>query len=120
MFDRKKWQKEYNIKNKDWLWPYYKKWRWDLKIDVLTHYSKGIPKCMCKGCNVKEIKFLTLDHVNNDGYLDKKHGMGTSYYLWLRRNKYPKTVKLQVLCFNCNCAKGSFGKCPHEDMRDGR
>lgn len=31
---------------------------------------------------------------------------------WQRKNNYPKGF--QVLCHNCNLAKGFYGKCPHQ------
>lgn len=33
---------------------------------------------------------------------------------WLRRNNYPNGF--QVLCHNCNMAKGFYGKCPHQSI----
>ena len=32
-------------------------------------------------------------------------------YQWLKANSYPDGF--QILCFNCNCAKGAYGECPH-------
>jgi hypothetical protein len=37
---------------------------------------------------------------------------GVRFYSWLRRNNYPEGY--QVLCFNCNIAKGLYGVCPHQ------
>ena len=31
---------------------------------------------------------------------------------WLEKNNFPSGF--QILCWNCNFAKGSLGKCPHE------
>ncbi len=33
-------------------------------------------------------------------------------FKWIINNGYPDY--LQILCLNCNKAKGSYGKCPHE------
>jgi len=44
-----------------------------------------------------------------------KHGMDMSsdvLYSWLKKNNFPKGF--QVLCMNCNFAKGKLGKCPHQ------
>ena len=89
-----------------------------LKLFILQYYSKNeIPFCKC--CNEKEIKFLCLDHINGGG---KKHrqevGEGTNFYRWLKNNNYPKG--LQVLCYNCNMAKGFWGKCPHQREKNER
>lgn len=73
--------------------------------------------CVIHSCDVTEPDFLTIDHVNGGG---RQHRIsigksGGDFYAWLVRNNYPKGF--QVLCFNCNCAKGFFGKCPHEDSK---
>jgi len=76
---------------------------------------------MC--CGEAEQKFLTLDHINNDGYMFRKRSKeskaefsaGTHYWAWLVRNKFPKEHKLQVLCMNCNWGKRqNGGVCPHK------
>lgn len=33
------------------------------------------------------------------------------FYRWIKKNGFPDSV--QVLCWNCNCAKGIYGYCPH-------
>jgi hypothetical protein len=77
-----------------------------LKDEVYAAY--GGYKCVC--CGEKETKFLTLDHINEDGYKDRRWGMG--FYTWLIRNNFPPIV--QILCFNCNCGKSlNGGMCPH-------
>jgi hypothetical protein len=82
---------------------------------VLEHY--GV-KCNCPGgCDVTEPKFLTIDHIHGGGVKHRKSigRQGGDFYAWLVKNKYPDGF--QVLCFNCNCAKGFFGKCPHEEVQ---
>ncbi len=82
-----------------------------LKSEVLSHYSKGEPRCAC--CGVTEIEFLTLDHINDDGKEDRKrHGLGMVFYARMKKLGYPD--HLQVLCFNCNIARSHFGQCPHK------
>jgi hypothetical protein len=79
------------------------------KIEVLTKYSEGKPKCrMCGECN---IKFLGLDHLNGSGKVHKRAigGAGGYVYLWARKNNYPPMF--QVLCHNCNFKK-SFDRFP--------
>jgi hypothetical protein len=90
----------------------WKKYHAKLRLEVLTHYSGGKPKCAC--CGEEEIKFLTIDHINGDGKEDRaENGRGTAIYRRLRKLGYPKGY--QVLCYNCNCAKGAYGKCPHKN-----
>uniref|UniRef100_A0A6M3JU55 HNH endonuclease n=1 Tax=viral metagenome TaxID=1070528 RepID=A0A6M3JU55_9ZZZZ len=81
----------------------------ELKCRVIKSYGG---KCSCCGENIKE--FLTIDHVNGNG---KEHrntiGRGYKLYKWLEKNNYPKDG-FRLLCYNCNCARGQFGQCPHE------
>ena len=74
-----------------------------VKVEVFTHYSDGPPKC--KRCGFNDLRALTLDHVNGDGYLQRKElkRKGSSFYIWARENEYPDT--LQVLCHNCQWIK---------------
>lgn len=80
--------------------------RWE----VLSHYSNGVPKCAC--CGIRNYEFLSIDHINNDGAKHRKKVPSSQLYQWLRLNKYPEGF--QVLCFNCNLAKGFYGMCPHK------
>lgn len=78
---------------------------------ILDHYGQ---KCNCKcGCNVTKRNHLTVDHVNNDGHIHRKE-VGFSIYRWIIKNNFPKD--LQILCWNCNCAKQQYGGCEDEDM----
>lgn len=75
-------------------------------------------KCACCGESIQE--FLTIDHLNNDGYLEKslagRRIRGSGYY--------PKCIKaiqagskdFQLLCWNCNCARANEPDkiCPHQ------
>jgi len=89
-----------------------------IRIEVMEHYGA---RCAC--CGEREMLFLTLDHVNNDGAQHRRsHGSrrdfgGWRLYRWLKTHDYPNDVKLQALCFNCNSAKAFFGACPHERTR---
>lgn len=89
-----------------------KEYRRRRRLQVIEHYSNGTNACAC--CGEKHIEFLTIDHINNDGAEHrKKIGLGGgATYGWLVKNNYPKGY--QVLCFNCNCAIGVHGYCPHK------
>jgi hypothetical protein len=80
---------------------------------ILDHYGR---KCAC--CGEEEVLFLTVDHINNDGALHKKI-IGSkdpaSVRKWIVDNNFPDTF--QILCYNCNCAKGKLGYCPHQMNR---
>lgn len=66
-------------------------------------------KCAC--CSETTIEFLTIDHI--DGR-DKTKPRATGQKEWLRLKwaGWPKDG-IQLLCYNCNCAKGVYGTCPH-------
>ena len=81
-----------------------------LRTECLAAYG-GI--CMCCGETTPE--FLGIDHVNDDG---EKHraelkGYGRSIYRWLKNEGFPQDGRFQLLCHNCNMAKGLYGGCPH-------
>ena len=85
------------------------------KLTVLMFYGGNPPKCAC--CGEGTIQFLAIDHVNGGGNQHRKQSgiKGGGIYMWLIRNGFPEGY--QVLCHNCNCAKGFFGKCPHEQAK---
>lgn len=88
-----------------------KKYRDRIKFETLKHYSGGKPVCNC--CGETEIMFLGIDHINGCGAKRrKKEPSGSPIIIFLRARNYPKGY--QVLCHNCNMAKGHFGRCPHE------
>ena len=82
------------------------------RLKILTLYGGNPPKCNCCGENI--IEFLGIDHVNGGGRQHRKQLKISSIYTWLRKNNYPEGF--QVLCHNCNMAKGFYGKCPHENF----
>lgn len=70
----------------------------------------------CKCCGEVIEKFLTIDHVANDGADHRKQMRGKHLYRWLRKNGYPQDF--QVLCMNCNFGKArNGGVCPHVSPR---
>jgi hypothetical protein len=84
-----------------------------LRDDVFEAYGGYI--CAC--CGETEPKFLSIDHINNDGGKERKSGLynssGTAFYLWLRKNAFPPGY--QVLCMNCQVGKHrNGGVCPHQ------
>lgn len=94
-----------------------RKWRGKARLKIYEKYGGAI--CSC--CGEKRLLFLTLDHINNDGYkYRKKNSKGErgagSTYLWAIKNNYPPT--LRVLCYNCNSGRArNNGICPHEEER---
>lgn len=93
----------------------YLKRKPEVQLEVFRHYSKSLlPFCAC--CGENDFGFLTLDHINNDGAewrrQNKSARSGFALYSWLKRNGFPGG--LQVLCWNCNSARGALSKCPHD------
>lgn len=110
-----KWQKD----NREVL-----KQKWIKKREsLLDQIRKGYgEKCSC--CGETNPKFLTIDHVNNDGYKFRpRNARGNyassefsgHYYVRIIKEGFPKN--LQLLCWNCNCGKArNKGICPHKDI----
>lgn len=69
-------------------------------------------KCVC--CGLSDWRFLTIDHINNDGASEHGGGRGRPRSFYSNLLKIDRRVDLQVLCANCNCAKFWFGVCPHQ------
>lgn len=82
------------------------------KLFVMQHYSKLNPVCAC--CNERNLDFLTIDHIQNNGAKHRKIDKIGHLYIWLIKNKFPRGF--QVLCWNCNLgkAKNPYNVCPHE------
>jgi hypothetical protein len=85
-----------------------KKYQRKNKKKVFDHYGRV---CVC--CGEDEPLFLTIDHINNDGYAHRKEvGGGSGFYRWLVLNGFP--AGFQTLCWNCNCGRRlNGGVCPH-------
>lgn len=89
------------------------------RLDTLSHYSRGEMACAC--CGERTVQFLSLDHINNDGAEHRRQtrqpgGGDTNIFKWAKKHGYPPMF--QVLCMNCNMAKGMYGSCPHEQERE--
>ena len=77
---------------------------------ILEHYSEGKPKCAC--CGEAENRFLSLDHINNDGHVFRgADPLAKNPYKWAKRHGFPPIF--QVLCHNCNACKKDYDSCPH-------
>lgn len=92
---------------------YHSKLTYRRKLIIFNHYCNNDIRCMCPGCKEIMFEFLTIDHINNDGseQRGKKHPIGPNFYKWIIDNNFPDD--LQILCWNCNIAKRTYGKCPH-------
>lgn len=79
-----------------------------LRAEFLSVYGG---KCEC--CGETEPKFLTMEHRHGTGWKDRRE-IGNTYNILasLKRRGWPKE-DIGILCFNCNCAKAFYKKCPH-------
>ena len=95
---------------------YQAKYSYQIKKEVLTHYSKqesnhDFPICAC--CGYLELEALTLDHKYGRKNVPKdENKTGHKLRMVLKKKGYPPNYK--VLCFNCNSAKSDLGICPHK------
>lgn len=80
-----------------------------LRLEVMSHYGLA---CAC--CGETEYKFLGLDHIAGGGHKHRTalRKRGTAFYRWIKAQGLPDGY--QVLCHNCNLAKGFYGECPHK------
>ena len=76
---------------------------------VYDHYGG---KCAC--CGETRFEFLSIDHKDGGGtqHRLRENIRGASVIDWLLTHGLPDGF--QVLCHNCNQAKGFYGACPHE------
>lgn len=78
---------------------------------ILDHYG-----AFCSCCGEANPKFLTIDHINDDGAEHRREiGRGSrNFYAWLVKNSFP--TGFRTLCFNCNAGRHwNGGICPHEE-----
>ena len=114
---RKEYLKKYNQENKEKKKEYNKKYNQENKELIYNHYSNGVIECAC--CGEKEIDFLSLDHIYNNGAKHRKKVGKTISFKWIMKNNFPPIF--QLLCMNCNFSKGKRGnncKCIHQIRRE--
>lgn len=100
-------------------------------VKQLTHHKKeallkkkraGIAfyggACKCCGETIEE--FLTLEHKGGRNETDFYSGGTkkiTGKRAWEKACSQGWPDRYTVLCFNCNCARGHLGYCPHEKLK---
>lgn len=94
-------------------------WYLDFKTRVRRAIFEAYGGYRCACCGELERKFLTLDHINNDGAADrikiagKRSAAGWTTYRYLYKHGFPPGY--QILCMNCNFGKRmNKGVCPHK------
>ncbi len=88
-----------------------------LKLQIIDHYTAGKRVCAC--CGEADLRFLSIDHCNNDGAAHRKaFGVvgGIPLFRFIIKNNFPPDF--QILCYNCNCGKHhNGGVCPHMETK---
>ena len=86
-----------------------------LKAQVMDAYG-----AVCACCGEDRMLLLTIDHVAGNGAAHRRsldgRAKGSALYRKLRQDGYP--VGYQVLCFNCNFAKGTREQCPCREITE--
>lgn len=77
-----------------------KKFHQKYKFIVIAYYSFG--EMCCRKCRNSDLRVLQLDHINGDGYKDRK-SKGSDLYRILIKQDFPEGY--QVLCPTCNIIK---------------
>lgn len=95
--------------NREYISAHARRTSQERRLRVLTRYGGDPPVCAC--CGTGHLEFLSMDHINGDGAAHRRLIGRSSLYRWLEQNDYPEGFR--VLCFNCNCAIGFYGYCPH-------
>lgn len=81
-----------------------------IRLEAMEAYGGLICQC-CK--EPKAMEFLSIDHIENGrGNPAKRPRMDICR--WLKKNGYPSGF--QILCYDCNHAKASYGVCPHQNI----
>jgi hypothetical protein len=81
---------------------YYGEYREKIRMEMVEGYGGK-----CLHCGESDQIVLVLDHINNDGSVDRKLDSasgGFKLYARLRKEGWPKE-KYQLLCHNCNFKK---------------
>lgn len=114
----KKYYREHHIEMKARAIAYHNKWKEKRFQEVLNALGR-----VCACCGEARQGFLTVDHINNDGYKERVNNSnaraGRALWSKVRREGYPKD-RYRILCYNCNCGRARMKDkiCPHEKERE--
>ena len=88
-----------------------------VQTEILDHLGR---ECSC--CDIDDVKFLTIDHVNTDGAAERKSiysgkdkrapGGWERMYPVMKKQGFDKS-KYQIMCYNCNMSRFYVGFCEH-------
>lgn len=96
---------------------YWSRKRADQKIKSKVYELLG-QVCFC--CGESNANFLTIDHINSDGYVDRKRkGYKMSVYSFCKHilSQPDAHLRYRVACYDCNSGRAFRGHhfdCPHQ------
>ena len=99
---------EYGKKN----YPKYKESKREYQRKLAARYKKEFLSMygnVCSCCGESEFEFLTIEH--KEGQTKETRRTGLVAYRDAVKEYRPDLF--EILCWNCNCAKGKLGYCPH-------
>ena len=92
-----------------------KNFRNRIKTILYDHYGRS-----CECCGENNLKFLSIDHINNDGNLQRLQFKGQEKLFTHVAKQIASGIAptdLRVLCHNCNFGRQhNGGICPHKDL----
>ena len=97
-------REEYYNKNREKILNQNKEYNKQIKIQALNILGS----CNCIICGNINLNYLTVDHIDKTGSLDRKNIInGKNFYSFLSNGLYPaeKLSNLRILCYNCNCGR---------------
>lgn len=99
--ERKAKQDIWANKHKHHLAIYYSEYREKIKLEMVEAFGGE-----CLECGEDDPIVLVLDHIKDDGHIDRKNGIegGFKLYQQLKKLGWPKD-RHQLLCHNCNFKK---------------
>jgi len=98
-------QRNYRNSHKQQLRKYAQRRSREIKLDVLSHYSKNGGEPVCTRCGFSDIRALSIDHILGGGSYHRRlySKTGKQFYRFLKKEGYPNGY--QVLCMNCQFIK---------------
>ena len=98
-------QRLYRVANKERIRKQKHAHRLAVRAEGIAYYGA---RCAC--CGELEPMFLTMEHRHGRTRGDRATGLQA----WVKAKAQGWPNDIELLCFNCNCARGAFGECPHQ------
>jgi hypothetical protein len=102
--------REYRSSNRKKINEHYKEYRAKRRILLLEKYGG-----LCACCKESQQEFLCIDHVFGGGNQERKTSNFEAIITKLLASE-EISPDYQILCHNCNLAKGFYGYCPHQKI----